>query len=189
MNKWFEETFLPSLFERVGTSDKGRWLSQKQTGVCCRNMELHSCAVQCDPLECYRHDDYYCKWRGREVWLFYSRKNFCGCIRFGLTEEENAALRAEREAEEKAQKRADHIAFCDDLRRDGDPNPDGRHDFESYLRAELDRLERDVAYLQSLESLTPVRVIRLNEELERISDVKDEIAALVEYKASKAETA
>lgn len=38
---WFYDTFLPSLLERAGTN-KGMWLSRKQTAICIEKMEKHT---------------------------------------------------------------------------------------------------------------------------------------------------
>ena len=41
---WFYDTFLPSLLERAGTN-KGMWLSRKQTAICIEKMEKHTTMV------------------------------------------------------------------------------------------------------------------------------------------------
>ena len=41
---WFYDTFLPSLLERAGTN-KGMWLSRKQTAICIEKMEQHTTMV------------------------------------------------------------------------------------------------------------------------------------------------
>lgn len=100
MNKWFAETFLPSIFDRCKDRGKEMWLSQKQTAVCIQNMELHQ--VRFDPdgygVRC-THNNYVCDWNGRRVVLSYSKKNGCGFISFGMNKAEQEAHLAEIEAE------------------------------------------------------------------------------------------
>lgn len=113
MNKWFYNTFLPSIFDRCKDQGKEMWLSQKQTAVCIQHMELHQ--VRYDTAESfyngvrYTHNNYKCEWNGRKVHLSYSKKNGCGYISFGMNETEEAAHRAEIEAE-KQKAEAERIA-------------------------------------------------------------------------------
>lgn len=81
--KWFEEVFLPSLFDKAGINH-AMWLSRKQTAICTENMTAESCM---DELG-YRHTSYKTTYNGREVSMQYSKKNGCGQITFGATEEE-----------------------------------------------------------------------------------------------------
>lgn len=66
MTRWFQETFLQSLFQRAGIN-KGLWLSQKQTAICVENMTRHSVryldeyGIGCSRLY------FDCKWNGRDV--------------------------------------------------------------------------------------------------------------------------
>lgn len=97
--KWFDEVFLLSLFERFGTYPK--WLSAKQTAICIKNMECHVVQRGPHPMD-GAHLNYSATWQGRPVYLFYSKKNGCGEITFGLTEEEAEKLGREwREQKEK----------------------------------------------------------------------------------------
>ena len=102
MNKWFDNTFLPSIFDRCKNHGKEMWLSQKQTAICIQNMELHQ--VRFDPdgygARC-THNNYVCVWNGRTVILSYSKKNGCGYISFGMSQAEQEAHLAEIEAERK----------------------------------------------------------------------------------------
>ena len=41
---WFYDTFLPSLLERAGTN-KGMWLSRKQTAICITVDSYDGCSV------------------------------------------------------------------------------------------------------------------------------------------------
>lgn len=114
--KWFYSTFLPSIFERCKNRGKEMWLSQKQTAVCIQNMELRQ--VRFDPdgygARC-THNNYVCEWDGRSVILSYSKKNGCGYISFGMSEDEKEAHLAGIEAE-KQRVEAERIA-----RRKSDP--------------------------------------------------------------------
>jgi hypothetical protein len=95
---WFNDVFLPSLFERAEPL-KSIYLTQKQTAVCIRNMEYH-CTKDCNGS----HEWYTCTWRGRSVELSYSKKNQCGSIRFGRDAEEQEAADKKAMEEQKAQK-------------------------------------------------------------------------------------
>lgn len=99
MNKWFNDVFLPSIFERCG-SCKSLWLSQKQTAVCVDNMKKRVC-TESDGVYTYRHYNFVCEWSGRSVVLSYSKKNGCGSISFGMSEEERKQAEKEREEEKK----------------------------------------------------------------------------------------
>ena len=99
-NRWFYDTFLASLFERAGT-EKGMWLSRKQTAICTDNMERHTARFQTRESygEYWSHDYYTTTWNGRKVDLSYSKKNGCGMISFGLTKEEGRAVMEQYKAE------------------------------------------------------------------------------------------
>ena len=102
MNKWFSETFLPSVFDRAGT-DKSMWLSRKQTSICVDNMEKHTVMQAQFQGDYTRHNYYTAEWNGRKIDLQYSKLNGCGTITFSMTKEEaeesRKAYQAEREAE------------------------------------------------------------------------------------------
>lgn len=101
MNRWFCETFLPSIFERC-EAGKERWLSQKQTAICVQNMVRHQVRFDTDGYGTMgTHNNYTCQWNGRSVILYYSKKNGCGCITFGFSAEEQAKINAENELERK----------------------------------------------------------------------------------------
>lgn len=100
MNKWFSD-FLESLFRRTEPHSL-MWLTAKQTAICTKYMELKIVRYDSDGYgTMYNHNNYYCNWNGREVWLSYSKKNGCGSITFGYTVEEQATLQAEYEAQKK----------------------------------------------------------------------------------------
>lgn len=94
---WFNDVFLPSLFERAGIG-KTLWLSRKQTAVCTDHMEKKTFSFS-DGFGTYRHDNYFYSWNGRQVILSYSKLNGCGSISFGMSKEEQEQAAKEREAE------------------------------------------------------------------------------------------
>ena len=92
---WFQDKFLPSIFERAGLERK--WLTQKQTAVCTRSMEKRVVSVQQPYGEYTRHTYYITTWQGRHVQLDYSKLNGCGVIQFGMNEQERMDAEAQRE--------------------------------------------------------------------------------------------
>jgi hypothetical protein len=99
MNKWFGEVFLKSIFERCEIG-KQKWLSAKQTAICTQYMEMHQSRYDYDGYGTMCNHNYYtCEWMGRSVVLDYSKKNGCGCITFGMNEEEKVKQQKENEAE------------------------------------------------------------------------------------------
>ena len=107
---WFYDTFLPSIFDRAGTN-KGMWLTQKQTAVCTRYMERHS--VRTDDFFGDRntHLYYTCKWGERDVQLSYSKLNGCGMITFSYNkaEREEATKAAHEERERIERERIERV--------------------------------------------------------------------------------
>ena len=103
MNRWFSETFLPSIFARCESKGYEMWLSQKQTQICIDNMELHQVSFQTAEAFYngvrYTHNNYSCEWNGRKVHLSYSKKNGCGYISFGMNKAEEEAHKAKIEEE------------------------------------------------------------------------------------------
>lgn len=101
--KWFDTTFLPSLFEKAGVG-KFLWLSQKQTAVCVKYMEQHTVCLRDEVGNICRHLNYTCTWQDRDVILSYSKLNGCGAISFGFNtaeklENEKAAEKTKWERE------------------------------------------------------------------------------------------
>ena len=88
-NTWFENQFLQSIFERLGANNS-KWLTQKQTAICVRNMDIHHTRYADAWNEGGEHDWYTYDWNGRKVTLHYSKKNYCGCIEFANTQDEYA---------------------------------------------------------------------------------------------------
>lgn len=81
--KWFEDTFLKSIFEKQG-ENVSRWLSAKQTAICTQYMECQT-VICSDGFYTFTHNNYYYSWNGYQVTLFYSKKNSCGKITFTAT--------------------------------------------------------------------------------------------------------
>lgn len=103
---WFYDTFLPSLLERAGTN-KGMWLSRKQTAICIERMEVHTVMVPQFQGDYCRHNYYTMEWNGRHVHLNYSKLNGCGQITFGFdAAEAEEASRRRAEEREKEQREA-----------------------------------------------------------------------------------
>ena len=108
-NKWFNEIFLPSIFETAGAGRK-KWLTVKQTAICTEYMERKSVVYDSDVFgTMYTHYNYVCDWNGRNVALWYSKKSKCGCIEFGYNEKEFIALK-EKADEERKRIKAETIA-------------------------------------------------------------------------------
>lgn len=103
-SKWFNETFLPSIFEKVGAG-KQKWLTARQTMICTDNMQKSTVRYDSDGYgTMHNHDNYSCNWNGRNVHLFYSKKNGCGCIEFGYNAEEIEAMRIANDSEKEKEK-------------------------------------------------------------------------------------
>lgn len=141
MTRWFQETFLQSLFQRAGTS-KGLWLSQKQTAICVENMKRHSVryfdeyGIGCSRLY------FDCKWNGRDVRMQYSKLNGCGMISFGMdaaeTQEQERKNQQERDSNEikhlKRRFERHPDKFDDDLQALIEEIADTESDFEEDMK-------------------------------------------------------
>lgn len=103
-SKWFNETFMPSIFEKIGAG-KQKWLTVRQTMICTDNMQKRTVRYDADGYgTMHNHDNYSCKWNGRDVYLSYSKKNGCGCIEFGYNAEEIEAMRIANDIEKEKEK-------------------------------------------------------------------------------------
>ena len=90
MSKWFNETFLPSIFSRAGANNP-IWLTRKQAAVCAENMKREYGSIEGpDGWRTIHYNYYTCRWQDRNVVVEYSSKNGCGRIRFSMTEQEQA---------------------------------------------------------------------------------------------------
>ena len=113
-NKWFNETFLPSLFTRAGVNNP-LWISHKQEEICRANMHT---ARSC----------YACEWDGRTVQLYVTRNGvaricFCETLaeRYASSDkyEENAAKKAySRDRAEWERRIAEIKMLLDDIAED-----------------------------------------------------------------------
>ena len=92
--KWFEDTFLKSIFEKQG-ENVGRWLSAKQTAVCTQYMKRQTVAYS-DGFDTCTHNNYFYSWKGYQVTLFYSKKNSSGKITFTATDKKVRPARLEQ---------------------------------------------------------------------------------------------
>ncbi len=99
MAKWFEDQFLPSIFQRAGVNNH-IWLSAKQTAVCVRHMEEHTMRYEVDKYGTTYKSKYYTYiWGQRKVNLQYSKKNGCGTIEFGPSAAEQGEIERQAQAE------------------------------------------------------------------------------------------
>lgn len=98
MNKWFNEVFLNSLFNRTEIG-KSLWLTRKQTAICVKNMELKTMNYKNKYGFNYNHLYYTYLWNDREVNLQYSKKNGCGSITFYSNEKEKELNKLENKKE------------------------------------------------------------------------------------------
>ena len=92
--KWFEDTFLKSIFEKQG-ENVDRWLSVKQTAICTQHMKRQT-VIYSDGFDTFTHNNYYYSWNGYQVTLFYSKKNSCGKITFTATGRKTRPARLEQ---------------------------------------------------------------------------------------------
>lgn len=108
-NKWFNDIFMPSLFERA--KNNAMWLSAKQTQICVENFDSYK-TVRVE-AECgyYYRKIYEYTWQNRTVSLYYSKLNGCGQILFGFTPEEAEQNRIEGEKANKIKhiERLEHL--------------------------------------------------------------------------------
>ena len=163
MNRWFYETFLPSIFERCEVG-KERWLTQKQTAICVQNMERHQVRFDSDGYgTMWNHDNYTCEWAGRSVILYYSKKNGCGCITFGYSDEEREVMRVEHE-EERKRILEERIALTK-----GNPER---------LRKTIDSLTQRLedAKLFYQDDIADGLNVRFEDDLKRIAEIEAELA-------------
>lgn len=106
MNKWFTETFLLSLYERA--EQRKINLTGKQVNVCVRYMEGHTGHRESMYNQAGKDFRWYSIiWNGRYTTLSIY-PNGCGCMEFGLTEEEQERA-AEEEDRRKAEERTARI--------------------------------------------------------------------------------
>lgn len=102
-NTWFNDTFLPSLFQRAGVN-KEMWLTVKQTRVCLDHMS-RSTAANDNGFGISRVNSHSCIWNGRTVTLFVA-SNHASRIYFGTNAAERQEIeKAERQKEDERAER------------------------------------------------------------------------------------
>ena len=102
-NKWFDEVFLPSLFEYVQKTVglcKNCKISDKQFNICRQNMEEHN---SYDVSYGTPHTYYSYVWNDRNVIVTRHNNNY---ISFSFNSAETAQARKEEDAERQAEKMA-----------------------------------------------------------------------------------
>ena len=136
---WFDEVFLPNLFEQIGTNNK-KWLTIKQTTICLQNMERHVVLYDQDGYGDRKYKSYYFtySWNDREVELNYSKKNSCGCISFSYNSEERKEAE-ERQKEELIQQKMQSIERM--YKRRNDRYQKTKADFQKELQYHQDELK------------------------------------------------
>ena len=137
MNKWFNETFHASLFERAGTC-KTMWLTQKQTAICIDNMEKHVVRTLGFQGDSTKHLWFSCEWNGRNVRLNYSKLNKCGSIEFSFTE---AELAVRKEEIKKGRERIENERIERIKRR-----PERLAKVIADIKKEIERFETELSY-------------------------------------------
>ena len=100
-NQWFNDVFLPSLFEyakkTVGLC-KNCKISDRQFDICCRNME----EVKCYDADYRKNYIYYrCTWNDREIIVTRYKNNY---ISFSLNSVETVRVKQEKEAKREAER-------------------------------------------------------------------------------------
>ena len=101
MSKWFNDIFLPSLFDRAGANNP-IWLTAKQTAVCTANMKKNDVRYH-SQFGFESHSFFTAEWNGRKVRLDFSKLNGCGTIFFSLneSEQEEASKKAKEHNEQR----------------------------------------------------------------------------------------
>ena len=155
-NKWFDEVFLPSLFEyaqkNVGLC-KNCKISDKQFNICRQNME---------EVKCYNSDyrvnySYYSyMWNDRQVIVTRRNNNY---ISFSCNSVEAAQARQEEEAEKQAEK----MAMLEHIKQ----NPERLEKSLAKKLAKLEKLQNELS--EALDD---------EEEADIISMIKDDISKL-----------
>lgn len=172
-NKWFDDTFLPSVFQWVGVG-KDKYLTAKQTQVCIKNMNAIVFSYSPNGIDKYRAVRYEYEWRGRTVHLRYSKLNGCGHIYFTATEDE--ARRNQEEYEKECRERK--------IERLTRKSPERLKEMISKKQAKLKEFETELTELNS-EDLEEDDLEEIDWVLEDIDKIKGEISQLVEILNAK----
>lgn len=138
-NKWFDDTFLPSIFQWVGV-EKDKHLTQKQTQICIEKMNAITFSYSPNGIDKYMAVRYEYEWKGRMVHLRYSKLNGCGMIYFTTTRDE-AAENHRRYIEEKAAREKEYLLTC---------QPEHLSKRMKKVEAKLSRTKKELDELKSL---------------------------------------
>lgn len=155
-NKWFDEVFLPSLFEYAEKTvglHKNCKISDKQFYVCCQNMEEHN---SYDVSYGTPHTYYSYVWNDRNVIVTRHNNNY---ISFSANSAETAQARQEEEAEKQAEK----IAMYNRIKQ----NPERLEKSLAKKFAKLEKLQNELS-----------EAIDDEEDADIIDSIKDDISKL-----------
>lgn len=155
-NKWFDEIFLPSLFEyakkTVGLC-KNCKINDKQFNICRQNMEEVKC-YDSDYRVNYSYYNY--KWNDRNIIVTRHNNNY---ISFSLNSAETVQARQEEEAERQAEK----MAMFNRIKQ----NPERLEKSLANKLVKLEKLKNELS-----------EAIDDEEEADIIDSIKDDIAKL-----------
>lgn len=155
-NKWFDDVFLPSVFEYVQKSvglGENCKISDKQFNICRQNMEEHNC---CDASYHTNYSYYSYVWEGRKVIVTRHTNSY---ISFSLNSTESEQARQEEEKAREAEK----LERLERVKQ----NPER---LQKSLSKKLEKLERLQNELQE--------AIDDEEEADIIDCIKDDISKL-----------
>ena len=133
-NQWFNDVFLPSLFEYVQKTVglcKNCKISDKQFDICCRNME----EVKCYDADYRKNYIYYrCTWNDREIIVTRYKNNY---ISFSLNSVETVQVKQEKEAEREVER----IAMLNRIKQ----SPERLEKSLAKKFAKLEKLEKELS--------------------------------------------
>ena len=140
MANWFKDIFLVSLYERA--EQRKINLTGKQVNVCVRYMDKHT--GHRESLYTISGKDY-CwystEWNGRYITLSIY-PNGCGCMEFGMTEEEQ-----ERAAEEEGRRKTEeHVNRIERIKA----NPERLEKHLERLHKDLNRYSEELQFYKDL---------------------------------------
>lgn len=174
-NKWFNDVFMPSLFERA--KNNAMWLSAKQTQICIENFDsCKTVRVEAEYGGYYRRKVYEHTWQNRTVSLYYSKLNGCGQILFGFTPEEVECNRIKREKAYKA-KRFERLE-----RLKKGALIDKRKMAIEYYDKRIEQLRKELQYWETelqldIEDGDTVEIIEIDKK--KIAEIKEDLAILL----------
>lgn len=160
-NKWLDEVFLPSLFEKAGVN-RFMWLTVKQSEIIKRYFRS-KCTTTDNGQNLQRVYSKIYNWQEREV-NFFGSSNGAGRIIFGTNETENKAI-AEHEEKKEIERFYRHVKVYNKR-------------FPEKLIEELNNLKESVKY--ALEDLAEITDITEIEWLEKQIAIKNEKITIIE---------